>query len=117
MLGYNFKLWAEVPENKLPDLSHKEKYKGMFGTVSPHCTANWSPLNESVCEYELKVERHARALVLVAEKPKTWWKAKQNLSCVCNEMLQTYRVTLYINHNMSVIETLAEFDHLSTYIK
>jgi hypothetical protein len=54
------------------------------------------------------VKRHACELVLVAGKRKTWgWK--RNLSCDCNEMLQTYRVTLYINHDMSNIETLAEF--------
>jgi hypothetical protein len=111
MLKYNCKFWPEVPENEIPDGSHKDKYKSMFGSVNPHCTANWSLLNESVCRYELKVERHARELVLDAEIPVPWYRRKENPTLTSNEMLQKYSVILYINHNVSIIETLAKFDH------
>ncbi len=108
---YMFKLWPKVPTNKLPNGSDEEKHKGMLCTVSPNFKANWSVMRQDICKYELKVKRHACELVLVAGKPKTWWgRGKQNLSCDCNKMLQTYRVTLYINHDMSNIETLAEFE-------
>jgi len=111
MLEYDFKLWPEVPTDTLPDGSDMVKHKGMFSTVSPNVKANWTVLSQNVCQYELEVERHACELVLVAGKPKTWWgRGKQNLSCDCNKMVQTYRVILYINHNMSHIETLAEFE-------
>ncbi|CAK9265621.1 unnamed protein product [Sphagnum jensenii] len=108
---YMFKLWPKVPTNKLPNGSDEEKHKGMLCTVSPNFKANWSMMRQDICKYGLKVKRHACELVLVAGKPKTWWgRGKQNLSCDCNKMLQTYRVTLYINHDMSNIETLAEFE-------
>jgi len=106
---YTFKLWPEVPTNKLPNGSDKEKYKGMFCTVYPNFKANWSVLRQDICKYELEVKRHVCELVLVARIRKRWgWK--QNLSCHCDKMLQTYKVTLYINHDMSNIETLAEFE-------
>jgi hypothetical protein len=109
MLGYNFKLWPEVPANKLPDGFDEEKYKGTLCTVSPNFKANWRVTRQDViCKYELKVKRHACELVLVAKKPKMWGLGKQKLSCACNKILQTYMVTLYINHNMSNIATLAE---------
>ncbi|KAH8936870.1 hypothetical protein BDL97_17G108100 [Sphagnum fallax] len=108
---YMFKLWPKVPTNKLPNKSDKVKHTGMLSTVSPNFKANWSVKRQVICKYELKVKRHACELVLVAGKPKTWWgQWKQNLSCDRNKMLQTYRVTLYINHKMSNIETLAEFE-------
>jgi hypothetical protein len=103
---YTFKLWPEIPSNKLPDRSDEENFKGMLCTVSPNFEANWTLLCQDVCEYELKVERHVRELVLVAGKPKLL--RKQNFSCDCNDMVQTYRVILHINHDMSNIETFEE---------
>jgi len=97
MLGYNFKLWPEVPTNKLPDGFDEEKYKGTLCTVSPNFKANWRVTRQDViCKYELKVKRHACELVLVAKKPKMWGLGKQKLSCACNKILQTYMVTLCI---------------------
>ncbi|CAM6038164.1 unnamed protein product [Sphagnum compactum] len=105
MLGYYFKLSPDVPTDKLPDGSDEDT----LCTVSPNFKANWRVKRQDViCEYELKVKRHACELVLVAGKRKIWELWKQKLSCACNKMLQTYMVTLYINHNMSNIATLAE---------
>ncbi|CAM5999247.1 unnamed protein product [Sphagnum balticum] len=127
MIAYNFKLCPEISTDKLPDSCDEENRKGSVCTVFPHFKADWTVTSEEVCEYELKVKRHACELVLVTEKP-TWVEQLVEMipvplvgmipvplvgmipvpSCTCNEMLQTYSVRLHINQRMSNIATLAE---------
>ncbi|CAK9209836.1 unnamed protein product [Sphagnum troendelagicum] len=112
ILRYDFKFRPELPTNRFPDRPDQKWYDGMRCTVYPHFKGIWGLLSEDEeCKYELRVERHVCELVCVDQslKPKKWSRGKQKLLCNCNTMLQTYKVTLYINHKMSNIETLPEF--------
>jgi len=106
-IGYNFKLLGKIPTNKLPNGFDEEKFKGIFCTIYPNFKADWRVMEEKVCKYELKVKRKTGQYVLIPKKRK-----KQKLSYTCDKMLQTYMVTLFINHNMPNIATLAESELL-----
>jgi hypothetical protein len=114
-LRYDFNFRPELPTNMFPDGSDQEKYYGMCCTVYPRFKGVWGLLSQDeACKYEFRVERHVCELVCVAQSqwspyPKPWGRGKQKLLCNCNKMLQTYKVTLYINHKMSNIGTLQEF--------
>jgi hypothetical protein len=114
ILRYDFNFRPQLPTNMFPDGSDQEKYDGMRRTVYPSFEGVWGLLSQdSECEYKFQVERHVCELVCVAQSPfslnpKTWVRGKQKLSCNCNKMLQTYKVTLLINHKMSDIGTLQE---------
>jgi len=111
MIAYNFKLCPEISTDKLPDSCDEENRKGSVCTVFPHFKADWTVTCEEVCEYELKVKRHACELVLVTEKPTRFQQLvgmKPEPSCTCKEMWQTYSVRLHINQNMSNVATVAE---------
>ncbi|CAK9868013.1 unnamed protein product [Sphagnum jensenii] len=113
ILRYDFNFRLQLPTNMFPDGSDQEKYHGMRCTVYPSFEGVWGSLSQDPeCEYKFQVERHVCELVCVDQSPlslnpKTWGQGKQKLSC--NKMLQTYKVTLYINHKMSNIGTLQEF--------
>jgi hypothetical protein len=115
ILRYDFNFQPELPTNIFPDGSEQGKYHGMRCTVYPRFEGVWGLLSQDeACKYEFRVERHVCELVCVAQSlwspnPKTWGRGKQKLLCNCNKMLQTYKVTLYINHKMSNTGTLQEF--------
>jgi hypothetical protein len=112
ILRYDFKFRPELPTNMIPDGSDQEKYHGMRCTVYPRFEGVWGLLSQDeACKYEFRVERHVCELVCVDQSlnPKKRGRGKQKLLCNCNTMLQTYKVTLYINHKMSNIGTLPKF--------
>jgi hypothetical protein len=115
ILRYDFNFRPELLTNMFPDGSDQEKYHGMHCTVYPSFKGVWGFLSQDeACKYKFRVERHVCELVCVAQSlwslnPKTWGQGKQKLLRNCNKMLQTYKVTLYINHKMSNIGTLQEF--------
>ncbi len=110
ILRYDFNFWPKLLTNMFPGESDQEKYHGMCCTVYPSFKGSWGLLSQDeACEYEFRVERHVCELVSVAQSlnPKKRGGGKQKL--LCNTMLQTYKVTLYINHKMSNIGTLQKF--------
>jgi hypothetical protein len=112
ILRYDFNFRPELPTNMFPDGSDQEKYHGMRCTVYPRFEGVWGLLSQDeACKYEFRVERHVCELVCVDQSlnPKKRGRGKQKPLCNCNTMLQTYKVTLYINHKMSNIGTLPKF--------
>jgi len=118
-LTYAFNFQPELPKDKFPDGCNQEHYQGMCSTVCPRLEGVWGMLSEvDDCEYELRVQRDVCELVCDEQykwslNPKYWRTGKQKLVCDCNEMVQKYKVKLYINHKMSNIETLEESVTLS----